>query len=245
MSRLSRFLHLERPRAADGARGADAETSPSTAGRFGGVERPDPRAGPQAPRTSGAGLDRFGPEPPPRIELLDTSAGDRPFTRCMRCGMDHNVFATGCSGCGASLDTAEQRAFNERLWAERQAEARREAAAAAERRAGEARDQAELAAARRAMGEELAREVAGRERSRLGAGAPWGDPSSGWLGPPLFLRLLRALPDWRWQLGAIFATLALLGGLAAAGFAGHPFALLVAVLLGILLVVPRWRVDRF
>jgi hypothetical protein len=240
VSRLGRFLHLERARA---ERPEEAEPSAGTAERFEGVERPGPS--PEAPRSSGADLDRFGPEPPPRVELLETAPGRQPFKRCMRCGMDHGVFATECSGCGASLDTPAQRAFNEALWAGRREEAAREDLATAELEAAQERARAELPAARRAMGEQLAREVADRERSRLGAGdGPWGGGwPSGDADSPLGLRLLRALPDWRWQLGAVLATLAVLGGLAAAGLAGHPFALLAAILLGILLVVPRWRVD--
>jgi hypothetical protein len=239
LSRLSRFLHLERARSGRDAPGEPAGGDPATAERFEGVQRPG--RGPAAPRSSGADLERFGPEPPPRIELLETASNAQPFTRCMRCGMDHGVFATACTGCNASLDTAEQRAFNERLWARLQEEAAREARAAAERRALADRDQAELARAQRAMGEALAREVAERERWRLGGGAPLGD--SGYLGPPLGLRLLRALPDWRWQLGAVAGGVAVVGGLAALGMRGHPGALLAAILLGILLVVPLWRVD--
>lgn len=165
MPRLRRFLHLERPRAA-----ADGDAAPDpgagTAERFEGVETPGAR--PAAPSSSGARLDRFGPEPEPSIELVEVGGGAQPFTRCMRCGMDHGVFATACTGCGASLDTAEQREFNERLWARRQEEAAREVAASAERSEHEAHAQAELARARRAMGEELAREVGRRERARLG-----------------------------------------------------------------------------
>ncbi len=102
VSRLRRFLHIERSRTERPE--ADAEPAAATAGRFGTVERPGAR--PQAPRSSGAELDRFGPEPDPAIELVETAAGEQPFTRCVRCGMDHGVFATECSGCGASLDTA-------------------------------------------------------------------------------------------------------------------------------------------
>ncbi|HEY6097980.1 MAG TPA: hypothetical protein VIW03_01030 [Anaeromyxobacter sp.] len=240
MSRLSRFLHLERARA-----GAPEEAEPSaaTAERFEGVERPGPA--PAAPRSSGADLDRFGPEPPPRIELAEAAPGAQPFTRCMRCGMDHDVFATECAGCGASLDTAAQREFNEKLWARRQEESALEARATAEREAAEQRARTEFAAAQRAMGVEIAREVAERERVRLGGedGPFGGGGSPGYAGPPLGLRLLQALPDWRWQLGAIAAILAALGGLTALGLRGHPFALLAAILFGLLLVVPRWWLD--
>jgi hypothetical protein len=239
VSRLSRFLHLERARSAGPA---EAEPSAGTAERFEGVQRPG--RGPEAPRSSGADLDRFGPEPPPRIELLDTDAAAQPFTRCMRCGMDHGVFATVCTGCNASLDTPAQRDFNERLWARRREEAAREEAAAAERRILAEGAEAEAARARRAMGEELAREVGARERLRLGAeGGSWGGGSGGSLSAPIGLRLLRALPDWRWQLAGAASALAVVGGLTAIGLSGHPGALLAGILLGILLAVPGWRVD--
>ncbi len=93
----------------------------ATAERFEGVERPG--AIPEQPRTSGARLDRFGPEPDPPMELLDTTAADRPFTRCMRCGTDHAVFAAECVSCGASLDTEPQRELDDRPWAERRQKA--------------------------------------------------------------------------------------------------------------------------
>jgi hypothetical protein len=207
VSRLRRFLHIERSRAAGAADPADAAAG--TAGRFGTVERPS--AGPAPPPASGAELGRFGPEPPQALELLESSAGERPFTRCMRCGMDHGIFATECTGCGASLDTEPQREFNERLWARRQEEAAREARAAEERRARAAREEAEIASARRtpggpergggsaaptgsrAMGEEIAREVGRRERLRLDVELGWG--GTGWDGAwRLLRRLLRRTP---------------------------------------------------
>lgn len=168
---LRRFLHLERSRPPAGA--ADAEVPSAAADRFAAVERPRNAAAPP-PRATGAALERFEPAPPPGLELLETAAGTRPFTRCIRCGRDHGVFATECDGCGASLDTDEQRTFNERLWAERQAETAREAGAAAERRAIMERAAAEEARSRRSMGEELAREVGDRERRRLDAELPGG-----------------------------------------------------------------------
>lgn len=244
MPRLRRFLHIERPRDERGEGAEDARPS-GAADRFEGVERPG--AAPPAPSTSGAGLGRFGPDPEPRIDLVETDAGERPFTRCMRCGMDHGVFATECAGCGASLDTEPQREFNERLWARRQEEAAREAKAAAERRAEADRAGAEAAAARQRLGEELAREVAERERLRLGGeglgGRGWGSLGGG---GPIGLRILRALPDWRWQAGAIGIAVAVVGGLFAYGRNGHPFALLLAlVVTGVLVVPPGWRVRRY
>jgi hypothetical protein len=246
VSRLRRFLRIERPRAAGPD---DADPSAETAERFEAVERPG--AAPAAPRSSGAGLGRFGPEPEPSIDLVEADAADRPFTRCMRCGMDHNVFATQCTGCGASLDTAPQREFNDRLWAQRQEQAALDARAEAERRAAAARAEADLAASRRAMGEVLAREVGRQERQRLGAswGGGWdglgSDSQYGYGGPPLGWRLLCKLPDWRWQVGAIAAALAVVGGLFAYGRQGHPGALVAAFFITIALVVPRWRMRDF
>jgi hypothetical protein len=163
---LDRFRHLEAPRRERADPAAPAPESPH-AERFDGVERPAAGAPPPAPGT-GARLDRFGPEPDPVLELVDTD-GQRPFNRCMRCGADSNVFATACPGCGASLDTEEQRAFNERLFAARQADAARDAASAAERRELRDRAEAEDAGLRRAAAEELAREVGKQERRRLEA----------------------------------------------------------------------------
>jgi hypothetical protein len=160
VSRLRRFLHIERSR--PGA--PESEPDAAVARRFGGVERP---VAPGTPARSGADLERFAPPPLPSLELDPAAAGERPFTRCAACGMDHHVNALECSGCGARLDTEACRAFNEALWQERLAEAAREAVVDAERRA--ARAEAEEAAARdrRSAAEELAREVGKAERQRL------------------------------------------------------------------------------
>src|SRR5512138_2308384 len=119
--RLRRFLHLERPRAAGGG---DAEASGVSAARMKGVERPG-----AAPRDAPAEghLDRFRPAPERPLELDARSDEAQPFVRCMRCETDHGRGAATCTTCGADLDGAEQRAFNERLWALRQAERRAEA----------------------------------------------------------------------------------------------------------------------
>jgi hypothetical protein len=190
--RLRRFLHLERRRPErDGA-----DVPATSAGRFEGVRRPPPAAEPPAART-GATLDRFGPEPEPSIELVEADGGRLPFQRCQRCGMDSNVFATACGGCGASLDTEAQRTFNERLLAERQADAAREAATAAEREALRARAEAEDSRARRELYESLARDVGDRERRRLDRE---GFGGGGWDLARLVSRALSALlrPRGRW-----------------------------------------------
>jgi hypothetical protein len=186
VSRLGRFLRIERPRA---ARPAAPARRADTAARFGTVA--EPAAPAPAPAASGPALDRFAPPPPAGMELAPTPSGERPFTRCMRCGMDHHVLATECGGCGESLVSDEQRAFNERLWAERREEDAREAEAAARLRAAAGAEAAELDARRRAMAEELAREVGRQERLRLdaelGAGTRWDGLGRALLGVLRFL----------------------------------------------------------
>lgn len=215
--RLRRFLHLERARPGGPTAEPAREVPAGTDERIRGVERP-PAAPGSAPRTrTGAQLERFGPEPEPTLELVDTD-GRRPFVRCRRCGMDNNVFATSCQGCSLSLDTPEQHEFDERFWTARQAEAEREARDAAARRELQERSEAEDARARRAMGEAIAREVGDSERRRLDGWMGGGGTSGEW--NPLGLWLLRRLvPDERWHIPAM----ALAAGLSAtlAGYGIH------------------------
>jgi hypothetical protein len=199
---LRRFLHLERARTARPDGDGDVAARASTAERFDAVQRPA-GPGPRAAARSGAELDRFGPEPEPVVELLDTD-GRRPFNRCLRCGMDSNAMATTCPGCSASLDTPEARAFNERLWARHEAERAQEDADAATRQAARAADDVEVARLRRAMGEELAREVGASERRRLDAELGRGGWGWGWGRPRRARSLVELLLEllfgrwWRW-----------------------------------------------
>jgi hypothetical protein len=230
--RLTRFLHIERPRAGgDGS----APGAPAAGGRFDAVEQP--KAGPEPRAATGARLERFEPAPAaaPRLELAETGAGARPFTRCMACGMDHGLHAGVCANCGARLDTPEQHAFNERLWAERQAEAARERAAGETFRAEQERAAAEEARARRALAETLAREAGDAERRRLGI------TTGGWR--PVGAALLELVPE-AWRLRAALAAGAFLVALLAGGLLARSGGTVVlAVLLGILLVVPRGSGD--
>ena len=263
MSRFDRFDHLERRRVARDDPAAPPSSSPR-ADRFEAVERPATAPGatpaPRLTPATGARLERFGPEPDPVLELADVD-GQQPFTRCAHCATDSHAFATACSGCGARLDTEDQRAFNERLWASRQAEAAREEAASAARRALQARDDVDEARARRALAEEMAREVGERERRRLDAdrggwSGDWGDGlgrRGGWSGAydptPLGLRLLRLLPGPGWQLaGGALAVVTVLG-LVALGFSGllHRRSgplLGVAAFLAFALLAPPGRFSR-
>jgi hypothetical protein len=224
--RLRRFLHLERARPEGGAAEPPREGPDPTEERIAGMERPAPPSAAPRPRT-GAQLDRFGPEPEPTLELVDTD-GRRPFVRCRRCGADNNVFATTCAGCELSLDTPEQHDFDEQFWAARQAEAERETRLEAQRQELRARTEAEDARARRAMGEAIAREVGEAERGRIGRSL--GGPAAGsqeW--NPLGLRLVRRIPDARWHV----PVMAIASGLAAvlAAYGVHAGSV-VLVLLG-------------
>lgn len=234
--RLRRFLHLERARPGGPTADPPRDVPDRTEERIGAVENPAAAAGTARRTRTGARLERFGPEPEPRLELVDAE-GRRPFTRCRRCGMDSNVFATECQGCGASLDTPEQHEFDERFWAARQAQAEREAREAAERQELQARAEEEDARARRAMGEAIAREVGERERWRLSGWRDRGGSPGEW--SPLGLRLVRRLfPDARWHI----PVMALSAGLAAllAAYGIHARSALLgaagAVVLVLLLV---------
>src|SRR5512136_2491039 len=133
--------------------------------RFLKLERPRPE-GDGVPDSS---TDRFRepPERPP--EPVRTGGVAQPYVRCAACEMDNTVYAQACQNCGAALDTPEQRSFNERHWAERQAAeaARKERNA---REEAQQREAAELARQRREIAEQMAR----REKERVDAQFPDG-----------------------------------------------------------------------
>jgi hypothetical protein len=156
----------------------------------------------------------------------------------VRCGTDHGRFAVSCAGCGARLDTDEQRRANDALWATRQAEAEGEARASAERRAAVAEAAAEDARGRRSMYEELAREVGERERARLGGATSAGDA-------PIGLVVVRAIRDRRWKLAAVGGAGAAVLGLVGGGLAARsPAAVLAGLAIAIALVAPRGVARR-
>jgi hypothetical protein len=168
--------------------------------RFLKLERARPD-GPEAPDpVPASATDRFRepPEPPP--EPVRAGGVEQPYRRCAICQADSHRQATACSHCGSPLDTPEQRAFNERHWAERQAQdeaARRERN---EREAAAQREAADLARQRREIGEQLAR----RERERVDAQFPDGPLGGGRLGrqDTTGMRLLRLLPGTGWRIAA-------------------------------------------
>lgn len=234
--RLRRFLHLERARPGGPTAEPSRELPDVTEERISGVEdaaAPVPGA---KPTRTGARLERFGPEPEPKLELVEVD-GRRPFIRCRRCGMDNNMFATSCQGCSVSLDTPEQHEFDERFWTARQAEADREAREAAERRELQARAEEEDARARRAMGEAIAREVGESERRRLDSWTGRG-PRSMRPWRPLGLRLVRRLvPDERWHGVVLAAAVAMAAALAGLGIHARSAFLGIAGAVALVLLV--------
>ncbi len=157
--RRSRFLNLEM-----GRKEAPGGAAPTDPGRFDALEQP--AAAPVA--SSSPSVDRFRPpvEQQASLELSQSRPEDQPFIRCMRCEADNHALATFCAQCHNDLNTADQRQFNEKLWAQR----RQEAAALQEQE--EKFKQQKLAADvpvpdQRALGEAIAATVARETRQRM------------------------------------------------------------------------------
>jgi hypothetical protein len=137
--------------------------------RFERIEkgRPDTASPPAA---SQAVAGRFGPAPEgPRV--LDL-AGGQPFVRCAGCRGDSHATAVTCCHCGATLDTAEQRAFNRTFWLRRQEDDAEQRAAVERLRAAREQAERDAAEARRHlewMDQEIALRRSGRFTRRGGA----------------------------------------------------------------------------
>ena len=82
------------------------------------------------------------------------------FGRCPQCEADNSRYAQLCTNCQGPLTGDDVRAWNEKLWADRQAQL------AGEHTARE-QTQRELLQQNRLLGAALAREVGERERARL------------------------------------------------------------------------------
>ena len=159
---LRRFLHLERPR-----RDAPPSAGLAARGRFDAVEI-GPTLAEGATPVPASATDRFR-EPQGSGLALDLAPdGEQPFVRCAACEADHARHALRCDRCGAALDTPEQRAFNERLWAARRRDADEEERAGDARLEALGRDAEQAALARRALAEAMGDEILRRERERLG-----------------------------------------------------------------------------
>jgi len=147
-----RFERLERARPKE----PDSASRPSPLeARFSGSTRERT----MAPARSGADAARFEEAARSGIRVLDTDRGQA-FVRCARCHADSHVAATRCAQCEASLETKEQRAFNEALFEKLRAEKEEEDREVQGLREKQTRAHAEQAAAmsqRRAMEAELRR----------------------------------------------------------------------------------------
>lgn len=235
---LSRFRHLERPRR-DEPDAADA----ATPRRFDLTE--PPAAGEPEPAVPALASQRFAsllPTEPASLELAEAE-DSQPFVRCGVCEADNSLFVDRCSRCRAQLDTPEQRAFNERLWAVRQEERREQEEALARIRDEQAKLGAEAAAARRRMGELLAQKV---HDDTLQRNRDWlHDPAA--TPPSLGVRWLRRLPDPRMRLAVIAliaATCAGLVFLTPRGSRAESAGLWLSVLVFVLFAPGGWRLRR-
>jgi hypothetical protein len=204
--------------------------------RFLKLERP--RRADETPHHEVATAARFTGAPSGMA--LETDYGEQPFLRCPSCEADNTRYADRCVNCQAPLDGDDVRAWNERLWAERQAQRAQEHAALRHGRTGQ-----DLLQQKRMLGEALAREVAERERARLSWWWSGGvqDPT------PIGVRLLGLLPSTRARIlaGAVAAVSFVGAALLAFGARGHPRLQIAGFLLGLLLLVlfapnvPRYR----
>ncbi len=211
MSAHERFRRIEPRRAADGGAVQAADRAriaavidaapPSLEHGAGSLE-----IAPQAPAGEGAPMERVtagqqiedAPEPAGVALAIDTATmSGQPFVRCACCGADSTIHATTCVNCDAELDTAEQRAFNEKVWDTQRRRDERERAALAGM--AEARTEV-IRTSFRALPE------------------PGMKPPPELLEPiqdddgPLLVGAIKALqkPKWRWTAGAIAAGLPLL-----------------------------------
>jgi hypothetical protein len=219
-NRRWRFLNLEsaggKPEPAPPGEGEqDGRLSRS---RFESIQTGE--AAPAAPDARAQAQARFGAPTEQELGLEERDAMAQPFVRCLWCQGDSARFATVCAVCDAPLDTPEQRAFNERLWAERLAHRAQEQQTieAVERQRAQLQD--DEARARREYYELLARQQAeGRNNT-------W-DPSSDplpWWGRR---RSRSRVPLLAWvAMGGVAFLLALAGGpgLVASAF---PFILII------------------
>jgi hypothetical protein len=224
--RLTRFLNLEKARKP----GETPAHGVVNKVRF-GEEPPAPADPDELFRAERAARLESG------VEIATAGAADQPFLRCPLCEADNTKYAVKCINCQAALDTDQVRDWNAALWQKRRAQQQVEASGAA---ANE-----RLREQNRLLGEALAREVAERERGRLGWGASYGDST------PLGIRLLNLIedPNLRFVAGLLMAGGFIASGLIAFTARHHPgvqtAAFVVAVALLILFTPNRPRRRRW
>ena len=174
----------------------------------------------------------------PALEVESESGQARPFVRCAHCQTDNHRSAVSCTSCGRSMETDEQRAFNERFWDQRRKEAAADALEVEKLRAT-------LAGGAQDFGQQLAASVRATELKRLaglddsvGTREGKGRRSAG-------LEALQLIPNERVRLGVsvgliligCFGALSLLAGRA-------PWAWGFVFLVAALLFYPRLSPSR-
>lgn len=205
MSEHSRFLHIERRRdddadpgeTADRARiaavldGAPPSRAPGDhAADAGGIELAvDAPAGTDAIARPAEAVQEIDDVPEIEMAIDVSKIEGQPFVRCARCGRDNTIHARECDNCAAALDTAAQRAFNDKLWNVQRARSEKER-------------------------EALAEMAALREEQRRNTLRPLPEPGMApppelteAMGPddgPFLIEVLRALQkkEWRWATAA-------------------------------------------
>ncbi len=170
--------------------------------RFLKLERERPGGGDAPDSIPSSSTDRFRPAVERPLETVEERTGAQPFVRCMDCQMDNTVYAATCQNCAAELDTPAQRAFNERLWKERQSQAEAEKRALAEREEARQRDAGDQARSRREVAEHMAEMERARTDREYGGGTLDGGPVAGPRSDTAGMRLLRMLPSLPWRIAA-------------------------------------------
>lgn len=128
MSRFKRFMHLEAPRAdrsPDAPRPTEERFSKMEEERVPSADLPPPPP-PPPPGGTAERIQRQVSAPPLVLEGRPGTE-EQLFIRCMRCEADNSRYAQECAGCGLSLHTPEQRAFNQSFFRKRQELAQQEA----------------------------------------------------------------------------------------------------------------------
>jgi hypothetical protein len=242
MSRLSRFLHLEKER-----RDAPAPAGAATRERFGAAPPPVSEPAPPPPDPVAA-VAEPAPAPPvmtstpsrplgPALETLALAENDGAYVtiRCANCEADNGPYNRRCVNCNTPLDTPVQQVFNER-WARQRAEEK-------------AREDEEIArlAAERARADEEQRRLL-READAIMAGARagrrWTQEEPDRVGrPSLGLVLLRQIPDARIRL----AVLAVVVGVTLAlvfipqrGSETQMVGIMLTLLVSLMFLPPGW-----
>lgn len=206
MSKLSRFLHLERARGERPQHG-DGASPLRDKGRF---ESPQERRdAPQEAAVPEAHLERFKGEAP--LALADVPEEARRFPRCALCESENGRFAKACAVCGADLGTPEQLEYNERLWQQRRQGLSRTRADEVEAlRQHEQRRREQEALAERMLEQLRQQEEDGWLRAflkRSAVGTALLSFTRGPLDRFLTLLALACLPVWLWRLGGAGARL--------------------------------------